>query len=222
MDPTVNVPTKGASHLQRNKTERWRLQGLQKVQSNDSTAKAQQPKGLIQRLNIWMINEGHRSLFFAVFLGLHLIAAVLAWLHYSLKDNLNTARSTFGITFGTLCWKDLHFFTTHRFSVIARSAAVCLHIDVIFILLPICRNFISIMRRTPIGTVIPFDENITLHKATAWSIVIGSVVHTLAHVVNLYRLTMADTSATTLGKKVTFFITANFIIGQAFFSQTLY
>ncbi|KAJ7798400.1 NADPH oxidase [Mycena olivaceomarginata] len=165
MDPTVNVPTKGASHLQRNKTERWRLQGLQKVQSNDSTAKAQQPKGLIQRLNIWMINEGHRSLFFAVFLGLHLIAAVLAWLHYSLKDNLNTARSTFGITF-----------------VIARSAAVCLHIDVIFILLPICRNFISIM-------------------PTAWSIVIGSVVHTLAHVVNLYRLTMADTSATTLGKK---------------------
>ncbi|KAF7341131.1 FAD-binding FR-type domain-containing protein [Mycena venus] len=196
MDPTVNVPAKGAGHLQRNKSERWRLQGLQKVQSNDSVAKAKLPKSWGQRLNIWMINEGHRSVFFGVFLGLHLIAAVLAWLHYSLKDNLNNARATFGITF-----------------VIARSAAVCLHIDVIFILLPICRNFISVMRRTPIGTVIPFDENITLHKATAWSIVIGSVVHTLAHVVNLYHLTMADTSATTLGKKVAFFIEANFIIG---------
>ncbi|KAJ7140468.1 NADPH oxidase B [Mycena filopes] len=143
-----------------------------------------------------MINEGHKSLFFAVFLVLHLIAAVLAWLHYSLKDNLNTARGTFGITF-----------------VIARSAAVCLHIDVIFILLPVCRNFVSIMRRSPLGTVIPFDENITLHKATAWSIVIGSLVHTLAHVVNLYRLTMADNSAKTTGQRVVFFITANFIIG---------
>ncbi|KAJ7268158.1 NADPH oxidase [Mycena haematopus] len=196
MDPTVNLPPKGSSHLQRNKTERWRLQGLQKVQSNDSGAKAQLPKSFGQKLNIWMINEGHTALFFGAFIGLHVLAACLAWLHYSLKDNLTTARKTFGITF-----------------VIARSAAVCLHIDVIFILLPICRNFISIMRRTPIGTVIPFDENITLHKATAWSIVIGSLVHTLAHVVNLYRLTMADTSATTLGKKVTFFITANFIIG---------
>ncbi|KAJ6480710.1 NADPH oxidase [Mycena vitilis] len=196
MDPTTNVPIKGASHLQRNKTERWRLQGLQKVQSNDSAAKALLPKSFGHKMSVWLINEGHQHLFFAVFLALHLIAAVLAWLHYSLKDNLNTARATFGITF-----------------VIARSAAVCLHIDVIFILLPVCRNFVSIMRRTPLATVIPFDENITLHKATAWSIVIGSLVHTLAHVVNLYRLTMADTSATTLGKKVTFFIVANFIIG---------
>ncbi|KAJ7627849.1 NADPH oxidase [Mycena polygramma] len=196
MDPTTNIPVKGASHLQRNKTERWRLQGLQKVQSNDSAAKALLPKSFGQKMSVWLINEGHQHLFFAVFLALHLIAAVLAWLHYSLKDNLNGARATFGITF-----------------VIARSAAVCLHIDVIFILLPVCRNFVSIMRRTPLATVIPFDENITLHKATAWSIVIGSLVHTLAHVVNLYRLTMADTSATTLGKKVTFFIVANFIIG---------
>ncbi|KAJ7706691.1 NADPH oxidase B [Mycena rosella] len=190
-------PGKESSHLQRNKTERWRLQGLQKVQSNnDASAKAAQPKSWGHRLNVWMINEGHMNLFFALFLTLHLLAFILAWFHYSLKDNLTTARGTFGATF-----------------VIARSAAVVLHIDVIFILLPVCRNFVSVMRRTPIGTVIPFDENITLHKATAWSIVLGSLVHTLAHVVNLYRLTMADNSADTTGKRVVFFITANFIIG---------
>ncbi|KAF8181215.1 NADPH oxidase B [Mycena galopus ATCC 62051] len=126
------------------------------------------PRSFSQRLSIWLINEGHTKIFFGVFILLHVIAASLAWLHYSLKDNLVGARTEYGITF-----------------VIARSAAVCLHIDVIFILLPVCRNFISIIRRTPIGTVIPFDENITLHKATAWAIVIGSVVHTLAHVVNL-------------------------------------
>ncbi|KAJ6622253.1 NADPH oxidase isoform 2 [Mycena sp. CBHHK59/15] len=196
MDQHPDVSVKGSTHLQRNKTERWRLQGLQRVRTVGSAPKPVVAQGFAHKVNVWLINEGQRHVFFGVFLILHVIAAILAWLHYSLKDNLNNARATFGITF-----------------VIARSAAVVLHIDVIFILLPVCRNFISVMRRTPIGDVIPFDKNITLHKATAWSIVIGSLVHTLAHVVNLYRLTMADTSAKTLGKRVTFFITANFIIG---------
>ncbi|KAJ6607226.1 NADPH oxidase [Mycena sp. CBHHK59/15] len=196
MDQHPDVSVKGSTHLQRNKTERWRLQGLQRVRTVGSAPKPVVAQGFAHKVNVWLINEGQRHVFFGVFLILHVIAAILAWLHYSLKDNLNNARATFGITF-----------------VIARSAAVVLHIDVIFILLPVCRNFISVMRRTPIGDVIPFDKNITLHKATAWSIVIGSLVHTLAHVVNLYRLTMADTSAKTLGQRVTFFITANFIIG---------
>ncbi|KAJ7603133.1 ferric reductase NAD binding domain-containing protein [Roridomyces roridus] len=199
MDFDGDASKTGATHLQRNKTERWRLQGLQKVESKttDNVAfKAATPKSMFEKWNIWMINEGRIGLFFIVFLGLHLVAFILAWLHYSLKDNLNNARATFGITF-----------------VIARSAALVLHVDVIFILLPICRNFISVIRRTPIGTVIPFDENITFHKSVGWAIVIGSLVHTLAHVVNLYHLTMADTSATTVGKKVAFFVYANFIIG---------
>jgi NADPH oxidase len=104
MDPSAR-----SAHLQRNKSERWRLQGLQKVQSTDAPS-AQLPKSFGQKLNVWMINEGHRSLFFAVFLGLHLLAGVLAWLHYSLKDNLTGARATFGITFGALFWtRKLYF-----------------------------------------------------------------------------------------------------------------
>ncbi|KAJ7445775.1 NADPH oxidase [Mycena galericulata] len=184
---------KGAS-LQRNKTERNRLQGLQR--SNTNSKKPTGPKGLGERVSLWLINEGQRHLFFATFLFLHLIVAVLGFMHYGLKDNLNNARATFGITF-----------------TIARAAALVLHVDVIFILLPVCRNFVSVMRRTPLGTVIPFDKNITLHKATAWAIFTGSIIHTLAHIVNLYRLTMADNSATTTGQRVVFFITANFIIG---------
>ncbi|KAK7015083.1 hypothetical protein R3P38DRAFT_1432294 [Favolaschia claudopus] len=74
------------------------------------------------------------------------------------EDNLNTARATFGVTF-----------------TIARAAALVLHVDVIFILLPVCRNFVSVMRRTPLGAVIPFDKNLTLHKATAWAIFTGSL-----------------------------------------------
>ncbi|KAF7313519.1 FAD-binding FR-type domain-containing protein [Mycena chlorophos] len=143
-----------------------------------------------------MINEGQRHIFFVVFLFLHALVATLGFLHYFLKDNLVGARAEYGITF-----------------VIARAAALVLHVDVIFILLPVCRNFISVMRRTPVGMVIPFDKNLTLHKATAWAIFIGSWVHTIAHIFNLYHLTMNDTSATTTGQRVVFFIVANFIIG---------
>ncbi|KAJ7058317.1 NADPH oxidase [Mycena amicta] len=196
MDSDVIARKSSTSHLQRNKTERRRLQGLQRVDSTTGGAKPKAPQTWGQTLSIWMINDGNTKLFFLAFLILHLIAAVFAAFHYSLKDNLTGARATFGPTF-----------------VIARSAALVIHIDVIYILLPVCRNFVSLMRRTPLASVIAFDDNITLHKATGWSILIGSVVHTLAHVVNLYRLTMADTSATTTGKRVEFFIVANFIIG---------
>ncbi|THU96456.1 hypothetical protein K435DRAFT_892601 [Dendrothele bispora CBS 962.96] len=47
---------------------------------------------------------------------------------------------------------------------IARASALLCHINVIFILLPVCGNFISLMRRSPVGTVIPFDKNITFHN----------------------------------------------------------
>jgi hypothetical protein len=37
--------------------------------------------------------------------------------------------------------------------------AFTLHFEVAFILLPVCRNLISLLRRTPLGGVIPFDKN---------------------------------------------------------------
>nr|GAT55945.1 predicted protein [Mycena chlorophos] len=197
MDSEVLAKKSTVGHLARAKTERRRLQGLQRIESNNaSAAKPKVPTTMGQSLSVWMINEGNKQLFFGVYILLHVVAAALASLHYSLKDNLNGARAEYGVTF-----------------VIARSAALVLHVDVIYILLPICRNFISILRRTPLSTVIAFDENITLHKATGWSILIGSCVHTGAHIFNLYHLTMADTSATTTAKRVEFFIVANFIIG---------
>jgi predicted ferric reductase len=84
-------------------------------------------------------------------------------------------------------------------------------VDAALILLPVCRNFISVLRRTSLGTVIPFDKNITLHKATGWSIVIFSFIHTAAHMVNFYRLAMAK--GTTTGSRITTFLAANFISG---------
>lgn len=187
-------------HLQRNATERKRLQGLNLSRTSTATSSAPKapykPGSWGEKFNLWMINEGPRRIFFFVFIFLHMVVAAFGTVHYALKDNLVGARQTFGSTF-----------------VIARSAALVLHVDVIFILLPICRNFISVMRQTRLGAVIPFDKNITFHKAVAWAIVWGSLVHTIAHIFNLTWLTLANTSADTPAKKVAFWLSANFIIG---------
>ena len=98
-------------------------------------------------------------------------------------------------------------------AAIARTAALVLHVDVAFILLPVCRNFISLVRRTPLNHFIPFDKNITFHKATAWSIVAGSVVHIVAHMVNFTELAFADPDANTPGKRFVAFLEANFATG---------
>jgi len=163
--------------LQRNRTERKRLQGMQKTQVTRIMASTE-PKTFMATLNVWLINEGGRQLFFGVWIFLHLLVAVFGFVNYQLKDNLVTARTAFGITFS-----------------IARTAALVLHVDVIFILLPVCRNFVSLLRRTPLNGVIPFDKNISFHKATGWSIVVGALIHILAHMVNFYKLAASMSSS---------------------------
>ncbi|GBE83507.1 NADPH oxidase [Sparassis latifolia] len=184
------------SHLQRNKTERRRLQGLQRSNTMVSVASPTVPKGMRQKFRIWMINEGGKRLFFYVWIFLHVLVVTFGFLYYDLKDNFVGARSTFGVTYP-----------------IARTAALTLHVDVAFILLPVCRNFISLIRQTPLNHFIPFDKNITFHKAVAWSIVFFTFVHIAAHMVNFYRLAMADYSAKTTGQRVVAFLLANFATG---------
>lgn len=97
--------------------------------------------------------------------------------------------------------------------VIARTAALVLHVDVIFILLPVCRNFVSLLRRTALNDIIPFDKNITFHKTIAWSMVFFTFVHIAAHMVNYAKLAIADTDAKTTGQRVATFLLAQFITG---------
>jgi NADPH oxidase len=149
-----------------------------------------------QKFDLWMINDGGRQTFFGIFIFLHILVAIFGFMNYEFKDNSVGARALFGITFP-----------------IARTAALVLHVDVIFILLPVCRNFVSILRRTALNDIIPFDKNITFHKATAWSIVAMTIVHILAHMVNFYKLAMADTSATNTGERIVAFLGANFLTG---------
>lgn len=91
------------NHLQRNKTERRRLQGLQRTLTSSSVTKAPtKPKNIRQKFALWMINEGGRQLFFGAWIFLHLLVAIFGFFNYQFKDNSEGARALFGITFGAL------------------------------------------------------------------------------------------------------------------------
>ncbi|CAI9632999.1 nadph oxidase b [Alternaria burnsii] len=128
-----------------------------------------------EKFDVWMVNEGYRRFFVFTFAILHVMVFVFGMMNYGLKDNSIGSRNRFGLTFP-----------------IARSAALVLHVDVAFILFPVCRNLISMARRTPLNDVIPFDKNITFHKLVAWSIVFFSWVHTIAHWNNLARFSATN------------------------------
>ncbi|KAL5116836.1 hypothetical protein ACEQ8H_005317 [Pleosporales sp. CAS-2024a] len=123
-----------------------------------------------EKFDVWMVNEGYRRFFVFLFMILHIFVFTFGMMHYSLKDTFIGARNQFGFTYS-----------------VARSAALTLHVDVAFILFPVCRNLISIARRTPLNDVIPFDKNITFHKLVAWAMVFFSWLHTVAHWNNLAR-----------------------------------
>ncbi|KAH8080174.1 NADPH oxidase isoform 2 [Filobasidium floriforme] len=173
-------------HFSRNASERGRLQGLMqwsstptKLRLGDGESEVTRETGWIgqnlRRLRIWMVNDGSRSIFYGVWILIQVLLFAFALLHYALKDNLSAARAVFGASY-----------------VCSRSAAMVLDVDLAFILLPICRNFISLLRRTPLGEVIPFDKNISFHKQIGYSIWAWSTVHTISHQANFYKLAKAQ------------------------------
>jgi NADPH oxidase 2 len=87
----------------------------------------------------------------------------------------------------------------------ARAAAL--------ILIPICRNFISLLRRTPLNQIIQFDEGVAFHKATAWSIVFWTIIHIIAHMVNFLKLALADPQAKGSSQVFVALLSANFATG---------
>ena len=101
MHPDI-VLSAGNPNLQRNKTERNRLQGLMRSTTLTGPPAATDTKAMSwkEKWDLWMINEGGRRLFFFTWVFLHLLVFAFGWVHYDLKDNLVTARSIFGVTFG--------------------------------------------------------------------------------------------------------------------------
>ncbi|GEM09205.1 NADPH oxidase isoform 2 [Rhodotorula toruloides] len=142
-----------------NEAEQDRLQGLMRsatvkwVESRDEKAGEEGDRWL--RVKVWLRQDGPSALVLFVWLLLQLGFFAVGVVRYDLNP-----RAIFGSTY-----------------VIARSAAFVLHIDVVFILLPICRGLVTLLRRTALNKVIPFDESVEFHKVVAWSIVFWTAVH---------------------------------------------
>jgi NADPH oxidase 2 len=96
---------------------------------------------------------------------------------------------------------------------ISRTAALILHFNVALILIPVSRDFLSILRRTPLNNFIPFDRSVSFHIATAWSMVFWTVVHILAHMVNFVRLAQLGSRTNTAGEIFLTFLSINFSTG---------
>ncbi|GAA6060317.1 hypothetical protein JCM10212_002958 [Sporobolomyces blumeae] len=172
------------------------------------------PVTLWERFRVWLVFDGPQWSSLAVWIVLQALVIAFGCVNYALKDNLTTgalmtrsspsqsqtsdthdpARSTFGTTF-----------------VLARSAALVLHVDIACILLPICRGFVSWLRRSTLNELVPFEKNIEFHKLVAWSVVFWTIVHTAAHLVNFWLLSVV--LSPTPGGRVVAYLTANLTTG---------
>ncbi|KPV76951.1 uncharacterized protein RHOBADRAFT_42164 [Rhodotorula graminis WP1] len=130
------------------------------------------------RLKVWFAREGPSKLVFVLWIFLQLAMLGVGVMRYDMGSNFTQARATFGSTY-----------------VIARASAFVLHVDIVFILLPVCRSFVSLLRRSPMNRAIPFNKSVAFHEIVAWSIVFWSVVHTVAHLVNSWWLAATMTSS---------------------------
>ena len=90
-------------HLQRNVSERGRMQGLHRSLTISSAKMSPAaPRTFKEKFDIWLINEGSRRIFFVSWIFLHLLVIVFGFFFYFLSDNLEEARATFGITYCAL------------------------------------------------------------------------------------------------------------------------
>ncbi|KAI3801242.1 hypothetical protein L1987_29346 [Smallanthus sonchifolius] len=65
----------------------------------------------------------------------------------------------------------------------AKGAAETLKLNMALVLIPVCRNMLTVLRSTRARLVIPFDDNINFHKIIASAIAVGIVLHVGNHMI---------------------------------------
>ncbi|KAM9496632.1 NADPH oxidase 5 [Clarias gariepinus] len=72
--------------------------------------------------------------------------------------------------------------------MLARGCGMCLNLNCTFIMVLMLRRCLTWLRATWVVKVLPLDQNILLHEIVGYAILIFSVVHTVAHVMNFVLL----------------------------------
>ena len=71
---------------------------------------------------------------------------------------------------------------------IARGCGQCLNFNPTLVVILMMRRGLTWLRSTRVAFLFPLDQHIELHKLAGWAIFMFSVIHFLAHLVNLSKL----------------------------------
>ncbi|KAM9741761.1 NADPH oxidase 1 [Menidia menidia] len=120
----------------------------------------------------WIINNGFSAVTLTVWMGLNIFLFVYFYFIYDLGDEYFYTRHLLG---SALAW--------------ARAPAAVLNFNCMLILLPVCRNLLSLIR----GSLVccsrtmrkQLDKNLTFHKLVAYMIGLMTAVHMVAHLLNV-------------------------------------
>ncbi|XP_040903769.1 NADPH oxidase 1 [Toxotes jaculatrix] len=120
----------------------------------------------------WIINNGLTSFILVVWMGINIFLFVWFYLFYDLGDQFFYTRHLLG---SALAW--------------ARAPAAVLNFNCMLILLPVCRNLLSLIRGSFVccGRTMrkQLDKNLSFHKLVAYMIGLMTAVHTIAHLLNV-------------------------------------
>ncbi|EMC98797.1 hypothetical protein BAUCODRAFT_380698 [Baudoinia panamericana UAMH 10762] len=109
-----------------------------------------------------------KMLFYTLFHGFHIFLFIYGWYKQASTPQLAGLNT-------------LHFSVWF-----SRGAGLVLSVDVLMILLPMCRNILRFIR--PKVRWLPLDESQWFHRQVAYSLLIWTVVHVTAHYVNFFNV----------------------------------
>lgn len=96
------------------------------------------------------------------------------------------------VNLGLFMWKFIELQSGPVFQItgycvcFAKGCGETLKFNMALILLTVCRRSLTKLRSTFLHKIIPFDDNLNFHKLIALGIAIGSIVHTLFHLLCNY------------------------------------
>ncbi|XP_029020568.1 NADPH oxidase 1 [Betta splendens] len=120
----------------------------------------------------WLVNNGLSAFTLVVWMGINIFLFVFFYNRYNSEPQYFYTRHLIG---AGLPW--------------ARAPAAVLNFNCMLILLPVCRNLLSLIR----GSLMccsktmrkQVDKNLTFHKLVAYMIGLMTAVHTIAHLLNV-------------------------------------
>ncbi|TNN72713.1 Cytochrome b-245 heavy chain [Liparis tanakae] len=122
----------------------------------------------------WIINNGLTAFILVVWMAINIFLFVWFYFIYALREEFFYTRHILG---DALAW--------------ARAPAAVLNFNCMLILLPVCRNLLSLLRGSFVccGRTMrkQLDKNLSFHKLVAYMIALMTAVHMIAHLFNVER-----------------------------------